>query len=445
MRSWLGLLLLVAGALTGCRGEAETQPPLAQAAEYGDLPGVRRTTHLELRDELARIEEEKGTPKLLMQNDLPPQENLAVGLEGVIPKAKLLPYLGQSADLFPSEGFVFTPLGLEKAIRFKNRNESVRRQVEEALKRPRSNFGIQFTAGYGADLHFVDVVQVCARLEAFEAAERMSKSELDGAVQAVQRMLRLAACLAAEKHVTVRLQGAYTRTEALTVLQALVRQPGLQRSHVEQLAVTMAEELADWPRDADAWIGDRAVGLHAYELVRAGKTPMLLTQEEVAHLPDHSTLADLALVAKQSVDVDEHYYLRAMRRLIEACRQPYYLRLPRFAELAHDLQQRENTPSYPLVAGRLLLSQIQQGQAVQAQDRANCEAWALALTQAIGQPSPPYRVNPLTGAAYQVVAERGEIVVGNLNTDPRNSRPVTVVVPDLRPAPAPEAAAAADR
>ena len=370
-----------------------------------------------------------------MQSNIPAHDNVAAGLVGLVPASKLPLYLTQSADLFPSEAFTFTANGLEKAVRFKNRHEHLRQRVAEALQRPRCNFGIRFTAGFGANLKFIELVQLAARLEAFEAAERLHKSDLEGAVAAVERMLRLAACLAGEKHITPRLQGAYTRTEALTVLQAVVQHAGLTRKLLEELAATFTEELTDWPRDADAWVGDRALGLHAYELVRAGKTALLLTQEEASRVPDKSTLGDLATVAKQSVDADERYYLQAMRRLIDACSQPYYARQSIFAEVFGDLQQRENTPGYPLVAGKMLLTEIQQGQEVQAQDRANCEAWALALARALGQPAPAYATNPLTGEAYRVVQEQGRILVGNLNTDPKSPKEVTIVVPDLSQTP----------
>ena len=42
-----------------------------------DLPGARQTTHDPLRAEIARITSEGGTPKLLMQGELPPTENVA--------------------------------------------------------------------------------------------------------------------------------------------------------------------------------------------------------------------------------------------------------------------------------------------------------------------------------------------------------------------------------
>jgi hypothetical protein len=431
MRALFLVLPLMLMPCVGCHRNEAARPPVKQAVDFSHLPGLRATTDLALRDELARIEEEKATPELLMRTGVPPQENIATGLNALFPPAQAPAIFAQSTELLPSGAFTFTPPALEKAAAFEKRYDRQRREARKVLHSPLCNFGIRYTDGFDADLSLVDVVRLCARLEAFEAAQCLSNAKVDGAVESVRQMLRLACCLASVKHVAVRVQGAYTRTEALAVLQAVVEHPRLNRTHLEQLSATFRDLLATWPSDADAWRGERALGLHGYELVRAGQADTLLTQEEAKQLDEQGILAELPNIAKQTVDNDERFYLQAMRRAIESCSRPYYARLEMFADLRNALQARSHSRSYPIIAGRLLLTNIQEGQGVQAQDRANCEAWALALAAATGQPAPPYDKNPLTGQAYYTLWGKGWVKVGNLAAA-RADREVNVAVPDLR-------------
>ncbi|NUQ63664.1 MAG: hypothetical protein HUU20_14400 [Pirellulales bacterium] len=426
-------VLLAAVCSCGCgnRNSPGHPPPAqAKAEDLGQLPGLKATTNLELRAELARIVEENGTPEQLVRSRVADAENAAAELRALFPDAAVSSLLGNSTDLYPSTEFVFSPVALEKAVRFKRRYQSQREQARKALARPTCSFKIEYTAGFTADLTLVDVVRICGRLEAFEAADCLSKPDLDGAVVAVRQMLRLASCLAAEKHVTARLQAAFLRSEALAALQAVVKHPKIAIGHLERLASAVCEDLSAWPRDADAWFGDRAVGLHAYEIVRADQAAALLTEDEVFQFTAEGILEEFPRRARRTVDADELYYLRAMRKIIESCTRPYYARAEVFADLRNDLQQKRNSSDFPIVAGRLLLPNIEQGHAIQAQDRANCEGWAVALALVTGRDRPPYEVNPLTRKSYRVRREKGWVYVGNVS-DAEIANQSTVAVPDF--------------
>ena len=60
-----------------------------------------------------------------------------------------------------------------------------------------------------------------------------------------------------------------------------------------------------------------------------------------------------------------------------------------------------------LVACRVLLPEIRPSMARLAEDRAACEAWALALAEALGQPRPKSvpRLNPVDGSEYKTRIE----------------------------------------
>lgn len=438
-----GLLGVVLGvpATTGCRRGATEEESRRRIAEaYGRLPGLSETPDPQLRAELARIIEEKGTPELLTRPEIPDEENVAAGLAGLFEPLKIEgvtpdEILDQSSAIFPEREFRFDPTGLERAIRFRQQYEAQRQAAREALYRPGCNFGVEHVAGFAADSTFVDVVRICARLEAFLAAESLARDGVDAAIDSLGAMFRLAVCLGAEKQAVARLEAALVRLEALAVLQAIVRHPEIDRPKItleqlNRLDAMVGDQLTAWPPDADAWIGDRALGMHAYEAVRAGRVVELLTKEEFKRFADEEILRDLPGATQRNVNEDELYYLETMRRIIGACDQPYYQRREVFESIRQDLHQKRNSPLFPLVAGRLLLVDIEKGHAIQARDRASCEAWSLGLAEASGKKRPPYRVSPLSGGEYKIVREDGQVTVGGVSPDELPAAP-PVVVPNL--------------
>jgi hypothetical protein len=52
-----------------------------------------------------------------------------------------------------------------------------------------------------------------------------------------------------------------------------------------------------------------------------------------------------------------------------------------------------------------------------ANDRARCEAWALAIAQALNTTPPAYVTNPETGYPYQVLSDASMVEVVGLTTE----------------------------
>jgi hypothetical protein len=420
----LSLLALSVLAGSGCGRDRSVESSRRQMAEsYGLLPGLSETPDAELQAELARIVEENATPDLLTRDQIPDQQNVAEGLADLFEPSQLAGILKESSEIFPPGEFTFDPKTLESAIRFRERYEPQRRRCREALGRQKCNFAIDYQAGFAAELSFVDVVRVCARLEAFAVAESLADDDdVDAAIGSLAAMFRLAACLGQEKHATARLQAALVREEALAVLQAIVEYPQIDdpritRDGLNRLGTIVAAQLRSWPPDQDAWIGDRALGMHAYELVRAGRILELLTDQEWHRFSEEGILDELPAAAQRNVNSDELFYLQAMRRIIDACARPYFERKETLAAIRGELHQGRNSPRFPLVAGRLLLTDMDKGHALQARDRARLEAWALALAVASGQKRPPYAVSPLSGRRYEVVVGEGLVEVWEIGPD----------------------------
>jgi len=455
----LVVLEVLVGA--GCRRSTSEEASRRQIAEaFGRLPGLNAAPDPQLRAELARIVEEKATPELLARSEIPADQNAAEVLSGLFDPAEVRSILDRSAAIFPPGEFKFSPTGLEKAIRFREEYEVQRQRARHALQRPSSKFPIQYEAGFAADVSFIDMVRISGRLEAFWAAESLAGDDVASAIESLEYMFRLAACLAAEKHATARLQAAFLREEALSVLQAIVEhpeisQPKITHEQLRRLAAMVQGQLAAWTPDQHAWIGDRALGMHAYELVRAGRLMELLTEGELKQFAQEGILGDMPAAAERNVNQDELYYLEAMRKIIDACSRPYYERIEVLQSIREDLQRKRNSPEFPLVAGRLLLADMEKGHAIQARDRAQCEAWALALATAAGdlpavggmggrhtppprvghENAPPnglpgYRISPLAGVEYEIARQEGLVMVWCKGAGGQGDSPL-VIVPDL--------------
>jgi hypothetical protein len=414
-----------------CRHDREPLAPDGTTTQsYGRLPGLKETPHPGLRAELARIVDEGGMPELMSSRRIPDEENAALALARLFPNGEAESVFQRSAEIFPSGEFKLDPEDLTRAEELLAEQGEVRKQVQAALERPKSDFGIDYEAGFEADLSCVDVVWASSRLEALAAAAALASDKPEQAIECLDRMLRLAACLGSERHPTTRLEAAYIRAEAMVVLLAIADDDRTNVQMVGQLYDAVRRQLDAWPGDADAWIGDRALGMWVYEVIRAGKLMDILTPEELQRFSDEGILADLPERVRQIVNEDELYYLETMRKIIAGCDQPYYTRVELFGAIKEELHAMRNSPEFPFVAGRLLSPDVGKGHRTQAQDRANWEAIALALAAATGnEPPPPFEINPLTGKPYEVVRQDGQVTVRNVGSSGQ-SPDTPIVMPD---------------
>ncbi len=421
--------LCVCLLLPGCGGDSQERVGLDDMERFGELPYLSATRDPQLADELARIREEGGTPEQLT----PAGDEGSVGaaLKELFPEERLKTLSARAEELMPPRQFRFDPARLQHVIAFRRKHDQERLASREALRRPERRLGIRFVAGFAADTSAVDAVRLCGRLEAFHAAELLAADDPDGALDGIGHMLAWAGCLGEEKHLDARLHAAFLRAEALAVMQAVATHADATREHLKALLQTARAQLQAWPDDAHAWIGERAVGLHSYELVREGALLLLLTEAEVEEFRREGDLRVVAAAARRNADRDQLYYLETMRRVIQACEKPYHARLPLLESIDLELQKRWGTPDYPLVAGRLLLKDLAAAHAMKALDRANWEAWSLALAVATGE-SPPPLVNPLTGRPYDIVREDAQIIVSGIGVG-RDADRLQLSVPNLAP------------
>ncbi|NMC21885.1 MAG: hypothetical protein GYA33_15870, partial [Thermogutta sp.] len=375
-RATTGLLpaavLAALAAVSGCSRAAVPEPETVPLVErIGELSELSRTDLVTLREELARLEEEKALPRQLTEALPPPDENLAAVFVNLFPPDRLPGILAEGEQYVSAvRGPEADPAALRQARAFRERFEPQRQAVRRALRRPKCVFPIRFTAGYAADLGFLDQAAAALRLEQLYALQAVAEGKAGEAADSVIVQLRLAAALASSKHPLVRFAAARHRAAALDVLQEVVLSEPLRRDDVLRVGNELRRQIAVWPADADAWIGFRALGLHALETAKRGRLYDILTDEEVAEFQEHYDMKALVEQVRKNADADALYFVRAMARVIEISALPFPRRRPELERLAAEWKTALAGETPPFVACRVLLPQVPPGHEMQARDRA---------------------------------------------------------------------------
>ena len=422
----------VVWANTGCSRTEAT--PVEK--DLGKLPWLRHTNDEELAATLARIEEQQGTPEQLESDWPEDSQNVAVGLTEIFKPGTLKRALRRSEELMPVGPFIFDAVELVPVKQFRAGHEFQRRKVTEALRRETCRFKIEYTDGLLADTSPLDAVRLAVRLENFRVAEILADGRPADAVDPLEIGFHLIDRIAAEQHVAYRLEAAALREESLRVLAAIAQHPQTSPQVLRWLGRVLAEQLTSWPDDSRAWVGDRAIGLHAYEMVRDGQILSLLTEEEYKAAIEDETLMHLpvALRANGVLDRDQQYYLDTMQRIIDASKNPYYERKKLFMTIRQELDEAKRSGEFRYVSARILLPEIQRLHRMQARDRARCEAWTLAIAKAVAAPLPEIDRNPLTGKPYHIHVESHagqptRVVVTGIGESVDDDEPVVVPIP----------------
>lgn len=401
----------------GCRKPAEREASTSSLLEdLGRLPGLKRSAHPGLKEELARIEEERGTPEQLTVPLPSAEENLAAVLVELFPAERVEFLLAQTADwlqLLPDRLKAEDRKAAEELLKS---FQSQRAAVRAGLMRPKCVFPIHFTAGFGANLGFVDQCSLAVQLEEIAATLALSQGNAASAIDPLEVAFRLCGVLSRTKHPQLRWQAAILREQTLQWLQLAVSHPEITQDELGRLTNTLQKELAIWPSDADAWIGARALGMHAYELVRIGRLYDVLTEREIKQLRQVYDLEELTRITEEHADEDELFYLTQMRAIIALCQKPYYQRVEEL-ETLQAMWESKSRDEEAIVACRVLLPEVPAGQKIQSQDLANVQAWLVALRAARDERLGEDVVNPLTGSPYIVEIQNDTVFVSGIGTN----------------------------
>ncbi len=400
-------VLLFAG---GCqRPNAPDSGPARDFKKLGSLPRLAGTHHGELRAEFSRLKAAGATPTLLdaAQSQLLDRSTSdnkwradREDLDQVLDARSLSTALNRLDKLYPKAELKGGPIVVTNLMAFHDQFIGQRDAYREKLRTGGFKFTIPLSEGLMSDLSFVDHVRLSHRLEALTAQEWLIEGNPSGAMLPIRNLFRIEGDLARLYHVVPRLAAAQLRKETLAVVHAVVNHPACTATLQRQILQLLKTTLDDWPPDRRAWIADRAVGLHTYEMVRDGQLMSILTAQEIARLEARGELKGYRLALEKTIDSDEAFYLKTMRTLIDACKKPFYERGERFQEIETELDSLKDTAQYPLFAALILLPDLVSGQRRQAEDLARCRAWMVALGAALGTGDSDRHINPLTGRSF---------------------------------------------
>lgn len=404
-----GLLLL---AVCGCDKDSARQRTIEQLkTRWGMLEGAQNADDPVVRSEIATILAEGGAPKQLMTPLPPPAENVAVGLAEMLNSGRQDSLRKRVDELIPNGSFEFHPIQMRKVDRLVTDEEEILTAIGAALQRKECNFGIDYAWGFSANSDVLDLLELCVKLKALEAASLLDKNRPAEAVVPLASMFRISSLVAAEPHPLFRFHSVNLRELAFRVLDKISSHPETTRDVLIALHAQVSAQLNSWPHDKTAWFGDRALALHGYEMIRDGYVGDLLTIEEAEQFAREGILKDLPTALKQSVNSDERYYLLAMRKVLDSCQKPYYQRKELFSQIRQELQTKRTESDFPFAAARLFLLDLEEGHRRQAVDRRLAETWALALAAAAGEKPPDYRLDPVTGKPYDLQLQQTRVSV----------------------------------
>ena len=376
-----------------------------------ELTGAKSSPSAELRAEVAIVESERAAPAQLARSLPPDAENVAAALAAIFRGSDAQPLFDEASELFQRPQFQFHPVERHQVEKFCRRHRRKLEQLEAAVERPQCNFAIRFRRGHFFDLVFIDEVIAAGRMFGLAAALSLDGGAIDEAVRQSIAMTTLAEHLSRETHLESRIAAASLRADALLVWEAVVQHEKTDFNALSALLQCLNRQLARWPSDSDALVGERALTLHAYEVIRLNRLDLLLTSEERQSLRSEGILRDLLAVAAAHVDSDEQYYLTTMRKYIELCRLPYYQRLEDYAQLTRSAGEDNGVRDYPILATRLFLPDLIPSLRIMAKDRARCEAWRLALLSVLRGAPPEPVINPHSGEVMQVSVGPDRVIV----------------------------------
>ena len=289
---FLAIAMATIVSVGGCGGpETPEQPKTLTVMQHGSLPFHKQSHHQGIQDEMARIESEKALPVQLTSGAssgalkgpplLPDEDNAAVALAIALPSDEAALADKKAEKLFPDGPFRFTRHELEEVVEFLHDHKDHRETIRAALTRSNCDFQTKYTKGLFDKMPFVVAVRVAVRLEAFAVAEMLADDRPDDAVKPLAYMFRLVELLSQNKHAWARRWAAFLREEALSVAAEVVAHDKTSRATLKDLHERIASQLASWPPDADAWIAERAIGLHTYDMIRDGHLSSFITKEEL--------------------------------------------------------------------------------------------------------------------------------------------------------------------
>ena len=410
----------------GRKSELDIAKTLAQADES-------------IKKEIDKIRNEKGLPEQIFQRDIPPSENVGALITKEFSSFDPVSY-ENIRDCITRHGpwaVDWTALRTQSSVL--ERFVPQRDRLRELLDSPNAKFEQDLIGtsnlGLVPDEQNIDSSWSYLTVEECEIARCLYERDLDGAVESLRYMLRFTELAAQTRFAVMRIHAVYMRENALRILQTIVLDEKFTPIHANTLIRILRQTLKDWPPDAQCWIGERADGLRRFNQIRMGDISGAFNEEEQEELQGldvlgvkqekdpkkrkgTTMLGKISFYKPRDSNLDQDYYLKAMRVIIDSCSLPYYLRLKALNRITDHLQSLQGKKNYPAIS-MLLLRGIREQMQKQALDKARIEAWYLALAVSLKHAVKEGAVDPVRGKPYTIArtktpeGDRIVVVYGN--------------------------------
>jgi len=433
-RAWRGVVVVLPLSLAlSCRNATRGDPQQdirASIEIHGSLKRTFETRHDGLRRELARLVGEQATPSQMTSNTGtivgsepgigpigvgPPRErNAATGMIDAIPDALCRSLQRRFRDAYPeSVARIADASGHAAWWRLLDAHVAEITAYRNAVFRPECDFGLRFTHGLLLDATVFDRPLVGNRLLALSAIRGVVEDRVADAIGELGAMFRAIEFTAGANHMTARVAAARMRSEALRVVAFLAESPFARDADLQAVHALLARHIGAMPAESGAWRGERAIGLHAYEMARAGQWLSLLPHGEFSDIRS-TGIESFGDGVLRHVDDDEWCYLRIMRDLVDLARRPYHERRARLDAIRGELDEPMTGGGRPVVAKRLL-DDVEWIQRAFAREQAMVDGWRLAFTIATGNAAPADPVNPATGRPFAMRVQADHVTVWDID------------------------------
>ena len=437
------LVALASLGIVACR-RPEAELTADDLRRLADLPGISKSADDRLKSELARIRKEEATPRQLNRVDaarLPDglhptpdtRERSTKALTEWLTDGMVRQYQAKLARWYRDvlAGIPIDDRPVVKTLLKESRE--FRGNARKLIGQRDFGLAVAIDRGPFADMRFLDRAELFVQLESIDALSRLLDDEPVNAVVRWDLAGRMIEEIASLPHGVPRAAAARLRSNWLRVGQTIAERSASAPDVLDSIEATLNRHLQRWPEDRLALIGDRAVGLITYELLRTGYWMSLLPITELQKLKQDNRLGKMAVYLQERVDDDEWYYLRTMRKLIDVSGKPYYERRATIEAIDKAQDELRGTVDFPWYATDYLLQDVDQLQRLQALDRTLTEGLLFAIATAKDPQAPgrPPRIQE-TGDAVRYRIDEKNVVLENLEW-PEDRTPVTVPIVTHRP------------
>lgn len=401
----IGAWLLLALALIGCQNSDVDVATMVKLASR--LEKTKQSASTPLQDELRRLAADQALPEQIdgrrNSGALNP-DSFAGRIDEFLDDAQTERILKRLPDFYSGGRVSANAVSLESATGFLKFYAEPHAAARKALDGSQSSFQWSAAEGWFADTRFVDRATALCGLELIAGLDASSRADTTNAIAALSYSGRIIRLLAEDGHLVSRLAAVDLRVKWLHLMEAIVREPATGRADVQSIYELLMRQMAQWPDEAVAWQTDRAIGLQTFEIVRQGHYLSLLSKEESDVLHNEGMHLIKARAVQRYIDEDQVFYLDIMRRLIDLQRFPYFESKKVLNSLDDQITTANQLEKYPQVSAEILLPNTLKALRRIADDRARCEAWALAIAKALNTTAPAYVTNPETGYPYEVLS-----------------------------------------